>query len=429
MTEDGFRPLRQVATLLSGGTPSKANPEFWNGDVPWLTPKDMARFDGITEEAVSASAIGSGTRLAPAEAIFIAVRGMSLHNEIRIVRPCTAMAFNQDIKAVVANGVDARFLYYALMSKRDVLLASVEAAGHGTGRLPTDRLENILIPDRTTAEQETIAGILGALDDKIDLNRRMSETLEAMARAIFQDWFVTFGPTRAKQEGRPTYLAPDLWSLFPNRLDEDGKPEGWNDRPLADFMDLISGGTPRTSEPAYWGGEIPWFSVVDAPTPTDMYVIDTEKKITEAGLENCAATLLPKGAVIISARGTVGKLAVVGRPMAMNQSCYGAVGKSGIPSSLVVFLLKDAVQRLQANTHGSVFDTITRTTFQAVSATMPAQALAVQFGVTVDPLMARVLANVQESRTLAATRDLLLPKLMSGELRVKDAECAVAGVV
>ena len=78
------------------------------------------------------------------------------------------------------------------------------------------------------AEQDAIASILGALDDKIDLNRRMNETLEAMARAIFKDWFVDFGPTRAKMEGRAPYLAPEIWALFPDRLDDEGKPEGWS---------------------------------------------------------------------------------------------------------------------------------------------------------------------------------------------------------
>ena len=90
-------------------------------------------------------------------------------------------------------------------------------------------------------ERRAVASILGALDDKIELNRRMNETLEAMARAIFQDWFVTFGPTRAKMEGRPPYLAPNLWSLFPDRLDAEGKPEGWREAPLDQIADFLNG--------------------------------------------------------------------------------------------------------------------------------------------------------------------------------------------
>ena len=86
---------------------------------------------------------------------------------------------------------------------------------------------------------KTIASILGALDDKIDLNRRMNETLEAMARAIFKDWFVDFGPTRAKMEGRAPYLAPEIWALFPDRLDDEGKPEGWHETAI-DSVEVVN---------------------------------------------------------------------------------------------------------------------------------------------------------------------------------------------
>ena len=96
------RPLADCAKLLSGGTPSKAKPEFWGGDIPWITPKDMADWNGTTVDHVTAEAIGNGTRLAPAWTSYIAVRGMSLHNEIRVLRPSFAATFNQDIKAIQA---------------------------------------------------------------------------------------------------------------------------------------------------------------------------------------------------------------------------------------------------------------------------------------------------------------------------------------
>ncbi|MEZ5818917.1 MAG: restriction endonuclease subunit S [Hyphomicrobiaceae bacterium] len=153
MTQD-FDALAQVASFLSGGTPSKANPQYWNGLIPWLTPKDMSQYDGVTTDSVSASAIGNGTRLAPSDALFIAVRGMSLHSEIRIVRAQREMAFNQDIKAIVPRGIDRDFLFFALQSRIPELLAAVEAAGHGTGRLPTDRLESLTIPRFGPAQEK-----------------------------------------------------------------------------------------------------------------------------------------------------------------------------------------------------------------------------------------------------------------------------------
>jgi type I restriction enzyme S subunit len=270
--------------------------------------------------------------------------------------------------------------------------------------------------------QDAIAAILSALDDKLELNRRMNETLESMARTIFKDWFVDFGPTRAKMEGREPYLEADLWELFPERLDEQGKPEGWEYRPLAEFCSIIGGGTPKTSVDAYWNGNIPWFSVVDTPPKGSIFVFDTEKSITQQGLEESAARLVSAGTTIISARGTVGNLAVAARPMTFNQSCYALRGEGAVGEGFVFLAAQHMVARLQSMAHGSVFSTITRQTFEALTLPMPADGVLKGFEVLAEPLFQKVKANVAESRTLAQTRDLLLPKLMSGEIRVKDAE-------
>ncbi|WP_262504566.1 restriction endonuclease subunit S, partial [Ruegeria intermedia] len=112
-------------------------------------------------------------------------------------------------------------------------------------------------------EQRAIAGVLSALDDKIELNRRTGATLEAMARAIFRDWFVDFGPTRAKAEGREPYLAPDLWPLFPARLNDQGIPEGWEVSEIGKEITAVGGSTPSTKEPSYWGGGVNWATPKD----------------------------------------------------------------------------------------------------------------------------------------------------------------------
>jgi type I restriction enzyme, S subunit len=169
--------------------------------------------------------------------------------------------------------------------------------------------------------QHAIAHILGTLDDKIELNRRMNETLEAMARALFQSWFVDFDPVHAKTEGRDPGLPKDLADLFPDHFEhsELGQiPAGWWVHPFSAMVEVIGGGTPKTSVSEYWDGNIPWFSVADAPSESDVFVISTEKCITRKGIENSSARLLPEGTTIISARGTVGKLALVGTPMTIN---------------------------------------------------------------------------------------------------------------
>lgn len=146
--------------------------------------------------------------------------------------------------------------------------------------------------------------------------------------------------------------------------------EEWKECKLSEIMDLIGGGTPKTSNTDYWGGDIPWISVKDF-NGERRYVGDTEKKITKLGLENSSTKILSKGDIIISARGTVGELAIIPSDMAFNQSCYGLRAKDFVDSCFLYYLLKQSVNILKHNTHGSVFDTITRETFENISVKLP----------------------------------------------------------
>ena len=292
----------------------------------------------------------------------------------------------------------------------------------GRQRVQTDSLDNLIVSIPPFPEQRAIAHTLGTLDDKIELNRKMNRTLEQMARALFKDWFVDFGPTRAKTAGREPYLPAEVWDLFPDRLAESelGEiPAGWKVGVLDDAIELLSGGTPRTSTAEYWNGTIPWYTIIyakDAPAPTDVFVVDTERKITQAGIDNSPAKMLPAGTTIISARGTVGRLACLGVPMTMNQTCYGIRGAKGYPDYFTYWNIRMAVDELQYRTHGTIFDTITRQTFKLVETSHPPVSLAYEFEKVILPTMDRILGNLQEARNLSAQRDTLLPKLVSGEL-------------
>lgn len=273
--------------------------------------------------------------------------------------------------------------------------------------------------------QRRIGQLLGSLDDKIALNRHMAATLEEMARALFKSWFVDFDPVRAKAEGRDPGLSADTAALFPSRFGEDGLPEGWQLSEIAKFFDLVGGGTPKTSIAEYWDGDIPWFSVVDAPTGSAPFVLTTERSISRAGLESCASPLVPDGATIITARGTVGKLAIACVPMAFNQSCYAALPHAKLGPFFVYYVLCNAINELTARSHGSVFSTITRQTFVGLTQPFGSFGLAKAFNETVTPFMDDIRARLKQSIALKDLRDTLLPKLISGQLRIKDAEAAV----
>ena len=280
----------------------------------------------------------------------------------------------------------------------------------------------LLLIDRS--QQDAVVSTLRALDNRITLLRETNATLEAIAQALFKSWFVDFDPVRAKMEGRaPEGMDEATAALFPDALEETELgpvPRGWLQQTFRETIQIIGGGTPKTSNPDFWGGDIPWFSVVDAPGSSDVFVIDTEKHITEAGLQGSSTKLLPVGTTIISARGTVGKLALTGRVMAMNQSCYGLRGKAG-DIYFTYFSATRLVQQLKQRAHGSVFDTITQDTFAGVHLAYPSPAVIAAFDATVEPLMARIRENLFEAQTLATLRDTLLPRLISGQLRVPEA--------
>ena len=322
--------------------------------------------------------------------------------------------------------IDPRFLSF-WMSGREFYIQFKGVAGQ------TDMAEYVSLTDQRRMhitlpplpEQRAIAHILGTLDDKIELNRRMNDTLEAMARALFKSWFVDFDPVRAKVEGRNLGLPKPLADLFPDSFEDSelGEiPKGWETGPFAGTIEIFGGGTPKTSSPEYWNGVIPWFSVVDAPSLTDVWIIDTEKKITQAGVEDSSTQILPIGTTIITARGTVGRIALVGVSMAMNQSCYGVRGKTDIHGYYTYFATRQLVSSLKQRAHGSVFDTITRDTFAGLTVVVPPPHLIEAFEKTASPTLERIRAGIFESNSLVTLRDTLLPKLISGELRTNVGE-------
>lgn len=317
---------------------------------------------------------------------------------------------------------DPKFFYYQFSSEKqqDYIRQNAIQTGVPHTNLGILRGTPIVLPP--LSEQRAIAHILGTLDDKIELNRRRNQNLEAMARALFQDWFIDFGPVRAKMDGLAPYLPSDIWRLFPDHVSDNGKPEGWGPQPLSQLLTIIGGGTPKTSVADYWDGEIPWFSVVDTPSGSDVFVVNTEKSITEEGLRNSSTRLVPKGTTIISARGTVGNLAIAGRDMTFNQSCYGLRGAKGVGDCFVYLTAQQMVDQLRSMAHGSVFSTITRQTFEAIYRPVPPPKVLEVFESLVKKRFDGILLNVEQSQTLVKVRDTLLPKLISGDVRVADAE-------
>lgn len=328
------------------------------------------------------------------------------------------------------DNVDKRWINFVLRSQPSQNFIHTHANTTVQATFNLRDLARLPIPMPPDRVRIPASQLLSALDDKIDLNHRMNETLEGTARAIFKDWFIDFGPTRTKAEGKEPYLAKEIWNLFPRKLDPStDTPAGWPSQKLTDFFSIVGGGTPKTSVDEYWNGNIPWFSVVDTPRDGDVFVRSTEKAITLAGIDGSSAKLVPEGTTIISARGTVGNLAIAAQEMAFNQSCYALCANETTGTFFVYLTARDMASRLRAMAHGSVFSTITRQTFEAIEFAKPPKNVVDMFESEAAPLFARIKLNVNENHAIAAARDLLLPKLMSGEIRIKDAVKMVEDVV
>ena len=418
--------VNQLGRIITGKTPSSRNLEYFGGTIPFVTPTDMngRRLIDSTERYLTDTGADSvGNAHIPPGSVMVSCIGSDMGKAAIAAEACVT---NQQINTILVDSEnDPLFVYYNLSNRKDEIKGS--AGGSAQPILKKSDFGRLLVRLPPLPEQQAIAHVLGTLDDKIELNRRMNETLEAMARALFKSWFVDFDPVRAKMEGhwRPGESLPglpaDLYDLFPDRLvdSELGEiPEGWEVGVLDDAIELLSGGTPKTSVSDYWGGDIPWYTAKDAPSGSDVFVMDTERTVTQLGVENSATRILDTRTTIISARGTVGRLACLGVPMAMNQTCYGIRGAHGYPDFFTYWNVRIAVDELQTRTHGTIFDTITRQTFTLVETPLPPIGLALEFEEMVGPAMAHILNNLKVSRALAAQRDVLLPGLVSGKVRV-----------
>ncbi len=323
--------------------------------------------------------------------------------------------------------------YFKSPEGRHKLLANTSSTGVPSLAQPVTYLRRLEIPLPPLPEQRAIASILGALDDKIDLNRRMNETIEAMARAIFKSWFVDFDPVRAKMEGRqPVGIDAEIAALFPSRMvrSEVGEvPEGWGVRPIGDCVKVVGGSTPRTDEPSYWNGRHAWVRPKDLSGAASPVLLATELTITDAGLETISSGLLPAGSVLLSSRAPIGYLAVNAMPVAINQGFIGMRCDGPLPNAYVLFWVEQNMEEIKARAGGTTFPEISKAAFRPISCLVPDPRILEAFQELTSGVLDRVRSSLEESRTLASLRDLLLPRLLSGELRIRDVERTVEAVL
>jgi type I restriction enzyme S subunit len=300
--------------------------------------------------------------------------------------------------------VDGGFLNYYLNGPYVQGLVHTKTNGATVPHLNMKDVRSLPIPDLPPLPiQRRIAGILSAYDDLIENSQRRIKILEKMARRLYREWFVYF-----------RFPGHEGCRLVDSPLGEI--PEGWEVKSFTEIADVLSGGTPKTDVPQYWDGEIPFFTPRDAPDC--FYLQDTDKHISDIGLSKCASALYPSDTVFITARGTVGKVVLPAVNMAMNQSCYALRAKGGVPQRFLFLMTLQQVDYLKTNTGGATFDTIVVDTFRRMEVVSPTQVIASQFSELIDPVFEQVNTLQRQLQNLRRTRDLLLPRLLSGQIDV-----------
>lgn len=284
-----------------------------------------------------------------------------------------------------------------------------------------------LVPLPSREHQRDIAEFLGLVERRITLLRETNATLEAIAQALFKSWFVDFDPLRAKAEGRePEGVPPEVVDLFPDELVESELgmiPKGWRCLPFSAVCDAVGGSTPSTKEDAYWeGGMHCWATPKDLSGVEFPVLLDTERRITDQGLEKISSGLLPAGTVLMSSRAPIGYLAIAEVPVAINQGFIAMKPKDGVTNLFLLQTVKNRMEEIKSRANGSTFMEISKAAFRPIPMLVPPTSIVSAYDALARSLYGRLVANVRQSKTLADLRDTLLPRLMSGKLRITEAE-------
>ncbi|MEQ1858456.1 MAG: restriction endonuclease subunit S [Chthoniobacteraceae bacterium] len=333
---------------------------------------------------------------------------------------------NQRLGLVTAltSAVDVEFLYHLFKTKWVRKQIRRSASGSKVKHTSPERLYDVQVQLPSPREQAAIATILSALDAKIEINNRLNEELEGMAKLLYDYWFVQFDfPITAAQAaamGKPRlggkpYRASGGRMVY-NDAHKREIPYGWKSGNILALSDLGGGATPSKHVPEFWRGSIPFFTPTDAES--EPFCLDTECHITQLGLGNSATRLYRKGTLFITARGSVGKAMIISRAMAMNQSCYALCPHDGVGSAFLYFHTLSLMDYLHAKSSGSIFKSIVTNDIAFTPAIVPASEQLAAFNDFAEPVFQSILTHQEQSQQLTALRDWLLPMLMNGQVSV-----------
>ena len=390
------------SNICSGGTPKSTITEYYGGNIPWLNTKEI-NFNRIseTEKTISHEGLNnSSAKWIPANSVIVAMYGATAGKMAITQIPLTTnqACCNLTIDSAKA---DYRFVYYALYNDY-TYLASL-ANGGAQQNLNAQQIKDFEIPFPSLKEQKYIANILSSLDDKIELNRRINDNLEQQAQALFKSWFVDFDPFK---DGK--FVESELGRI----------PEGWRVERLGSVCKCLLGGTPSRNKEEYWNGKIAW---INSGEINEFRITKPSEYITQEGLKKSATKLLPKKTTVLAITGaTLGQVSLLEINSCANQSVIGVLENEDIFHEYIYPLIKNRIDDLCSHMTGGAQQHINKNNVEQLEILIPPKKILIEYKRIATPIYSLISNICFESQKISKLRDSLLPRLMSGELKLDN---------
>lgn len=376
-----YRPLGELVSFASGGTPSKKRDDYWGGTIPWISAKTLKTENIDTSDLfITEEGLKAGSKIAPKGSILLLTRGSGLFNGIPIARVEKDVAFNQDIKCLDSYGeVENEFIFYWLLSQKDYLMAKVGVTGIGAGKFDLDFLQKLMIPIPSERERKSIVGFASSISEKIRCNAKVNANLLRQAQALYKNRFVDLKPFNGEM------------------------PPDWQLGTVSEIIELHdSKRIPLSSrERANLTKIYPYYGATSVMDYVDRYLFD--------GIY----LLLGEDGTVVDDKGFPILQYVEGK-FWVNNHAHIITGKNGFTVETLYLLF--SLTNVRSIVTGAVQPKISQANLNNVSVVIPSKAELSTFNSIVQPVFSQIRNLRAESDRLTATRDILLPRLMSGEI-------------
>lgn len=417
-----YESLDQVVELVidhRGKTATKLGGQWKAEGVPVLSANNLsegqfAELDSVKHIAESLYAKWMPVELMQDDVLLVSEgatfgRVLYLRNKIRA-------AIGQRLFALrCKDNYVGRYLYYYLKSTKGQNELSSKTTGTSVLGIRQSELRKVMVPKVSVEEQKCVAQILGSIDDKIFLNNETNKTLEEIGQAIFKHWFIDF--EFPNEKGMP-YKSSGGEMAYNDQLRLE-LPVAWVVSKIGQEIETGGGTTPDTSEPGFWeGGDVNWATPRDLSSLTAPVLVHTGRKITKSGLAAIGSRRYPRGALLMSSRAPIGYLAISDIDTAVNQGMIAMICNGSLSRFFMLNWCRFNMERIESRANGTTFKEITKSNFRSIPIVVPPRSILSRFDEVAEPGYSKMTLNVKETESLARIRNTLLPKLMSGKMRV-----------